>query len=263
MGQVISVVVEKGGSAKTTTVVNLAALMARDGNKVLVVDLDAQANATFSLTGQSKNSFDKRGVYEVVKTYGFVPTETFISKTIDSGIDIIPSNTLTSEIVEFLPLLQKEHNKPRYTFLLDRLAEISAKYDYVLIDTPPALGDLFLSALFASDYAIIPAKCEKYSLDAIISTFIAINTLEKETGDTVKILGILLTMVERTSLSKVIRNAIANSEYGKDLFSTEIRKSQAVNDSTVAALPVVNFDKNCNASKDYISLWTEIKERVG
>ena len=153
MGYCISVCIEKGGVGKTVTVCNLAALMAQDGKRVLVVDMDAQGNCTYTLTGArvTDNTFDRAGVYDMFRAYGISGTQNYISRTQFDNIDIIPANGNTPMAAKQLQILEQSESTSINMFLAMCLAQVAGEYDYILIDCPPSLGFLTINALAAAD----------------------------------------------------------------------------------------------------------------
>ena len=235
MGYCISVCIEKGGVGKTVTVCNLAALMAQDGKRVLVVDMDAQGNCTYTLTGArvTDNTFDRAGVYDMFRAYGISGTQNYISRTQFDNIDIIPANGNTPMAAKQLQILEQSESTSINMFLAMCLAQVAGEYDFILIDTPP-------------------------SRDVMVTN----QQLEHDEGEKIDVLGIILTMVEKTALTEVIRNELRESQLGSKLFAAEIRKGQAVKDSTRLGAPVVLCARSSNPAKDYAKVYAELKTRV-
>ncbi len=265
MALVITVAIGKGGVGKTATTVNLAARMALDGKKVLVVDTDLQANSTFFLT-QSKlkeNKFTNKGLFDMLRAFGILETGRYISQTAFSNIDIIPSNANTPLIPSQLTTLASSSGEKETDFLLMALAQVADDYDYILIDTPPAHDNVIVqSALLASDYVIIPVMYEEQCMDSLEATFAVIRKLEKQEDSQIKILGILPTIVERTALTAYYKQVLNESAYGQFMFSTEIRKGNAVKESGNGAKPVIFYAKSSNPAKDYMKLYSEVAQKI-
>ena len=150
---------KKGGVGKTVTVCNLAALMAQDGKRVLVVDMDAQGNCTYTLTGArvTDNTFDRAGVYDMFRAYGISGTQNYISRTQFDNIDIIPANGNTPMAAKQLQILEQSESTSINMFLAMCLAQVAGEYDFILIDTPPSRDVMVTNALMASDFVLIPA----------------------------------------------------------------------------------------------------------
>ena len=246
MGYCISVCIEKGGVGKTVTVCNLAALMAQDGKRVLVVDMDAQGNCTYTLTGArvTDNTFDRAGVYDMFRAYGISGTQNYISRTQFDNIDIIPANGNTPMAAKQLQILEQSESTSINMFLAMCLAQVAGEYDYILIDTPPSRDVMVTNALMASDFVLIPCVCDDYSRDSVYRTVA------------------MCQQVEKTALTEVIRNELRESQLGSKLFAAEIRKGQAVKDSTRLGAPVVLCARSSNPAKDYAKVYAELKTRV-
>ena len=254
----------KGGVGKTVTVCNLAALMAQDGKRVLVVDMDAQGNCTYTLTGArvTDNTFDRAGVYDMFRAYGISGTQNYISRTQFDNIDIIPANGNTPMAAKQLQILEQSESTSINMFLAMCLAQVAGEYDFILIDTPPSRDVMVTNALMASDFVLIPCVCDDYSRDSVYRTVAMCQQLEHDEGEKIDVLGIILTMVEKTALTEVIRNELRESQLGSKLFAAEIRKGQAVKDSTRLGAPVVLCARSSNPAKDYAKVYAELKTRV-
>lgn len=264
MCTVISVAIEKGGNGKTTTVVNLATLLAQRGKRVLVVDTDPQANCTYMLTGHKKkeNLFKGKGIYELIRTYDMRPASDYVSSTEYDNLYIIPSNLNTQLALREITTLELANATSGNQFFAMRLAEIAESFDYIFIDTAPTRDALTASALVASDYVIIPCKCDDYSLDGMEITYSLAANLSKEEDVDIKVLGVVLTVTEKYALTNYIRQSLIDSDFGQDLFKTEIRKAQFVNDSSALGQPVVITAPKSNPAKDYQNLLDEILARI-
>ena len=263
----ITVTIGKGGVGKTATTVNLAAAMALDGKKVLVVDTDIQANSTFFLTGCStmENSFPKRGLFDMIRAWGILEAENFISPTQFENIDIIPSNKSTPLIPNQLATLAESNDIKETYFLMNLLGEVADKYDYILIDTPPAYDNVLVqSAMITSDYVIIPVKLDEQTMQSLLTTYNVVKKLEKEEDMEIGLLGILPTIVESTALTTYYMSQLNEGFFKDKVFKTFIRKGNAVNESSFYAKPCVIGEKTRNSkpAKDYLALYEEIKEKI-
>ena len=232
--------------------------------RVLVVDMDAQGNCTYTLTGArvTDNTFDRAGVYDMFRAYGISGTQNYISRTQFDNIDIIPANGNTPMAAKQLQILEQSESTSINMFLAMCLAQVAGEYDYILIDTPPSRDVMVTNALMASDFVLIPCVCDDYSRDSVYRTVAMCQQLEHDEGEKIDVLGIILTMVEKTALTEVIRNELRESQLGSKLFAAEIRKGQAVKDSTRLGAPVVLCARSSNPAKDYAKVYAELKTRI-
>ena len=161
-----------------------------------------------------------------------------------------------------LQILEQSESTSINMFLAMCLAQVAGEYDYILIDTPPSRDVMVTNALMASDFVLIPCVCDDYSRDSVYRTVAMCQQLEHDEGEKIDVLGIILTMVEKTALTEVIRNELRESQLGSKLFTAEIRKGQAVKDSTRLGAPVVLCARSSNPAKDYAKVYAELKTRV-
>lgn len=265
MAITITIAVEKGGVGKTTTCVNLAAAMAAAGKRVLAVDMDTQANCTYFLTGSKKRTeaYKNKGAAEMLRAYGLVEPTGFVHPTQIPGVEIIPSNAASVTIPETLNTLAQNYGDSKNRFLAYCLQQVSEGYDYVLIDTPPNLEVVTASALLAADYLLMPFNAEEQALDGVQNTDELRRRLEQQEDAEIGLLGILLTMTERTAYTGYMRRQVAESEYGKYLFKTEIRKGTAIKESATIGQPAVVCAASSNPARDYVALYQELQARLG
>jgi chromosome partitioning protein len=154
-----------------------------------------------------------------------------------------------------------QYGYAEYVYLSACLEQVKDDYDIIIIDTPPAKNNLTLSAIYAADDVIIPLKADQYSMESLTETIAMIRSLEKTENININILGILLTIVEKTALARSLKETLSEGEFKDFLFNTEIRKAQAVNESTVYSMPVVMYDAKSNPSLDYEALYYEIEAK--
>ncbi len=261
---VITVAVTKGGVAKTTTAVNLAAELGMRGARTLLVDMDEQGNTTLAVTGKNREAFNHAALFDAYRTFGFpgCTTDNFIHTTAVSNVDILPCSGFSLMIPDQAQILHKTRNYPEYAFLSAILQNIEkTHYDYIIIDTPPGKNTFSLSGIYAADHIIIPLHPDKYSIDSLNETYRLIEAMNRDNGMDIHILGILLTIVEKVNFTKILRENLNTGAYGGLKFETEIRKGQAVNDATLGG-PVVIEDPKSNPAKDYKALCEEVLARI-
>ena len=248
--KVISVWNQKGGCAKTTTVVNIAAELVNSGYKVLVIDNDYQANLTTSIGFKPDNDSllnCLRGKKSLRKT---------IKKCVTlDGLDIIPSNSAVSNAD--LSLV-KIRNCKRILRKLIEEENLKDDYDFILIDCPPSQSITTIIALVASDSLIIPMEPSLFNMQGLINLSKTIKIIQKTFNKKLKVEGILLTRVDsRTKLSESFREDIKAS-YQYKIFDTEIHQSSIIVKSQTSGLPVSLYDPRCKSTKEYRSVTDEI-----
>ena len=248
--KVISVCNHKGGCAKTTTVVNIAAELVNSGYKVLVIDNDYQANLTTSIGFKPDNDSllnCLRGKKSLRKT---------IKKCVTlDGLDIIPSNSAVSNAD--LSLV-KIRNCKRILRKLIEEENLKDDYDFILIDCPPSQSITTINALVASDSLIIPMEPSLFNMQGLINLSKTIKIIQKTFNKKLKVEGILLTRVDsRTKLSESFREDIKAS-YQYKIFDTEIHQSSIIVKSQTNGLPISLYDPKCKSTKEYRDVTNEI-----
>jgi len=249
MAKIISICNQKGGTGKTTTVVNLAGALAEQNKKALIVDLDPQGNAT-SGVGVNKNELS-RSVYDVLLHKAKV--QDVLIKNIYPFLDIIPCNiNLTGAEIELVGVLSRETRLKRV------LEEIEGEYDYVFIDSPPSLGLLTLNSLVACQSIIIPIQCEFYALEGVSQLMNTISLIQDGLNDELCIEGVLLTMADfRTNLTNEVINEIKN--YFKDkVYDTVIPRNIRLSEAPSHGKPITLYDSSSIGAKKYRELACEV-----
>ena len=200
MGYIIALANQKGGVGKTTTGVNLGAALATDGKQVLLVDTDAQGNAT-SGVGIQKATIEQE-IYDVLVNE--TPIQDAIIHTEHPGLDIVPATIqLSGAEIELTPMMARE------TRLKAALDEVRDQYDYILIDCPPSLGLLTINAFTAADSILIPVQSEYYALEGLTQLLNTVKLVQKHFNRDLKIEGVLLTLYDaRTNLGKQVNEEV-------------------------------------------------------
>ena len=249
MAKTISVVNQKGGVGKTTTAVNLSAYLAEQGKKVLLIDLDPQANATSGLGIDHRNL--EAGIYEAL--INAKPLREVIKRTVQDGLKIAPATmNLAGAGVEMVSLNDRE-------FRLDRaIGDLRNDYDYIIIDGPPSLGLLTVNSLVASDEVIIPIQSEYYALEGLSQLLETINLVQENLKPELKIMGALITMFDR-------RNKLSESVMGElyQYFPNRIFRSIIPRTVRLAEAPsygrsILHYDPKSKGGKAYENLAKEI-----
>lgn len=249
MSTVIALANQKGGVGKTTTSVNLGAGLADLGQRVLLIDLDPQGNATSGL-GVEKQSIDQ-SIYDVL--INEVPLEKTILPTSHPGVDIAPTTiALSGAEVELTNLMARE------TRLKDAFGQIREDYDFILIDCPPSLGLLTINAFTACDSILIPVQSEYYALEGLSQLLNTIKLVRKHFNPQLSIEGVLLTMFDkRTNLGQEV-NAEVKKFFGEQVYETIIPRNVRLSEAPSHGLAVIDYDKNSTGAKVYQQLAKEV-----
>ena len=243
---VIAFANQKGGVAKTTSTLNLAAAFAEQGHRVLCVDMDPQGNLTMS-QGLNPDSIE-RSMFDVLVHR--LPIENVITNTeVDlavSSIDLAGAELALSSMIGRERALEKA------------LLPIKGTYDYVLIDTPPSLGLLTINALVAADHVIVPVQCEYLSLRGLVQLENTLAMIRENLNPNVAIMGILPTMFDRRTLHAREAVEILEENFGDLVFKTRIKKTIRYAEAPVKGTSVLKYDPSGNAAEAYRDLAKEV-----
>ena len=251
--QIISVINQKGGVGKTTTVINLAAGLSQLNKKILVIDLDPQGNAT---TGLGLSNTDNLGdtIYGVLN--GTKEIHQAIKKTQFENLDLITSN------VDLSGLEIETADDTNRAFILKHkltayLNDSSASYDYILIDCPPSLSLLTVMALVCSGSLLVPLQTEFFALEGLTQLMKTIERIKVSLNPELKIRGILLTMYDKRNKLSSEDEKEARDYFGEKVYSTVIPRNVRLSEAPSHGMPVLIYDKSCPGSKSYFNFTDE------
>lgn len=249
MSKVIALANQKGGVGKTTSSVNLAASLYAVKQRVLLIDLDPQGNATMG-SGVNKNSLDLT-VNDVLQETCDI-TEAIIKST-PGGYDLLPSNSdLTA--AEIILINQQQREKK----LKQALAKVSVNYDFILLDCPPSLNMLTLNALVAADSLLIPMQCEYYALEGLSALLNTMDKVKKSFNPGLHIEGILQTMYDpRNRLSQDVAKQL-KKHFPNKVYRTVIPRNVRLAEAPSHGVPVLLYDKTSRGSTAYLALASEV-----
>ena len=252
MGKIISLANQKGGVGKTTTSINLAASLAAEGKKVLLIDADPQANTSSGLGIEIREL--ENTIYECL-VVGINP-ENAIAHTSLPNLDLIPSHIdLVGAEIEMLNIDDREN------LLKKVLAPLRPLYDYILIDCSPSLGLITINALTASDSVIIPVQCEFFALEGIAKLLNTIKIIKSNLNPALRIEGFLLTMYDsRLRLSNQVLDEVRR-HFQELVFDTVIQRNVRLSEAPSHGMSVLEYDKNSRGAKNYINLAKELIRR--
>jgi chromosome partitioning protein len=252
VGRVVAIANQKGGVGKTTTAVNLAVALAQSGQRVLLIDLDPQGNATSGLTPEPIKSGT---IYDSLVNRTPLSQVTRESRP---SLYLAPSSTdLVGAEIELATMEGRERR------LKAELSEESKKYNFVLVDTPPSLGLLTLNALVAADSVLVPMQCEYYALEGLSSLLATIRKVKAVLNPELELMGVVLTMFDpRNRLSHEISLEV-NKHFPQRVFQTVIPRNVRISESPSHGLAVIEYDPKSVGAESYRLLALELLERVG
>lgn len=243
---------QKGGVGKTTSVVNISAALSKKGYKVLIIDLDSQANAT-SGVGEEKPEIESTSYQLIVENSN---VSDIVRQTAFENLSIVRSNTdLSGAELELVSQMRREFK------LKDRIAEVADKFDFIFLDCPPSLGLITINALTASDYLIIPLQCEYYALEGVSQLVNTFQLVKKNLNPTLEIGGVLMTMADpRTNLTQQVIEEVKGF-FKEKVFENIIPRAVKLSEAPSFGKPAVFYDAGNRGSKNYVLVAQEFEKR--
>jgi chromosome partitioning protein len=250
--QVVTFVNQKGGVGKTTSAVSLAAALARQGHKVLLVDLDPQSNATSAVGIQGEGI---PGIYDaLIEEADIHPC---ITRVQAEGFDLVPSSrALSGAEVELVPAMARERR------LAAALHPVMDEYEFIFVDCPPSLGLLTINALTATQYVIIPVQCEYMALEGLSRLTETLDLVRRNLNSSLTVLGVILTMFDiRTRLSQQVADEVR--EHFPRTFETMVPRAVRLSEAPSHGQSIFLYEPGGRSAFAYNELANEVLERVG
>ncbi|MDD5155417.1 MAG: AAA family ATPase [Candidatus Omnitrophica bacterium] len=249
MGKIIAVCNQKGGTGKTTSAINLATYMALLGKKVMLVDLDPQANTT-SGVGINRHNVSKSTYHILLEE---IDIQEIIQKTAIENLWLAAANLdLTGAEVELVSVMGREYR------LKKALQKEKENFDFIIVDSPPSLGLLTINSLCAADSVLIPVQCEYYALEGVTQLANTINLVRNNLNPDLTIEGVVLTMADfRTNLTKEVVGEVRNY-FKEKVYKTVIPRSIRLSEAPSYGKPIAVYDKDSLGAQKYEELAREI-----
>ena len=249
MGRILAIANLIGGVGKTTTAINLSASLASLGKKVLAIDMDPQGNMSSGL-GVDKNEVEKT-VYDLI--IGNIGIEECIYEEVIENLDVLPPNIdLSAAKIELIGVDNKEY------ILRDEVNKVKEKYDFIIIDCPPALSMLTINAMTTSDSVLVPIQCEYYALEGLSQLIHTIELVQERLNPELEIEGVVFTMYDaRTNLSlQVVENVKDN--LNQNIYKTIIPRNVRLAEAPSYGMPINLYDPKSKGTESYLLLAEEV-----
>lgn len=259
MTKIISIANQKGGVGKTTTAVNLSSCIATIGKKVLMIDVDPQANATTGIGIEAREDGDT--IYDVMILDRNIKES--LKKTQIENLDVISSNiNLVAAELELIEFKSRERVlKDKINELIDGVEKEGIKYDYIFLDCPPSLGLITINALTAAHSVLIPVQCEYYALEGLSQLLNTIKRVKNSYNPTLNIEGYLLTMFDtRLKLANQVESELRKF-FGERVFKTMIARNVKIGEAPSFGKPIIVYDPQSMGAQNYMELGNEFIQR--
>ena len=253
MIKTIPIINNKGGVGKTTTTVNLAAGLAREGDRVLVVDLDSQGSASFAL-GVERSELEPSTAAVLFREK---PPSEVVRPTATEGVDLLTGSLRLADTDTKL-----SGTEGRETRLAEELSRLEDRYDTILIDCAPSTSLLTINALVAADAFIIPVAPSYLSLEGVVSLGEVVKNVRRSLGEAAPVLGVLLTMVQHEDRETRAIIDEVREHYGGKVFDTEIRRDPAIEEAPTRGISVFEYAPDSQGAREYRSFVDEVLDRM-